>query len=191
MQFTGKLLFFLQSLNIIVCTFTPMQLQMSANEDMVDRRTMIAVLELLGQTYLNKEKTYDAEKVFEVILRTGREKFETPIKIYHETMSRTAFAMQKLKFMEGDVESSIKYTDMAQYHRKAAVDSVIKVESICKHVFTVRSKQDKAMKEEEENKRDFDCTNSNSDSLNLQSSTSYGSDQSMSSSCVEHVLSLE
>ena len=162
---------------------------MSSREDTADRHTMIAILEVLGKTYLNQQNLNDAQHVFGIILRTGQEKFKSP-QIYHETMIRAAVMMQKLKSIEKDEVSSIKFTEMAMYHRIAAADAV-KVESFCNEVMTTQ-KQEEEQREKEHSAARKTKVDFLHKALSPQSSGSY-SVSSCDSGCLElqHSLSIE
>ena len=105
---------------------------MTADEHSVDRDTMIATLEELGQTYMKHNNFQDAEHVFGIVLRTGRDKFADSC-VFHRTMFKASVVMQKLKINEGDNNAAIKYSELADYHQNAAVDA-IKLENICDKV---------------------------------------------------------
>lgn len=162
---------------------------MSLREATVDRHIMIAILEILGKTYLNQQKLNDAQQVFGIILRTGQEKFKSP-KIYHEAMFRAAVVMQKLKAIEEDEASSMKFTDMAKYHRTAAADAV-KVKTFCNEVLTTQ-KQEEVIREEEQGEARKKKVDFLHKALSPRSSDSH-SVSSCDSSCLElqHSLSIE
>ena len=105
---------------------------MSADEDSVDRDTMIATLEELGNTYIKSRQFEDAEHVFGIILQTGREKFTSAF-TFHDTMYRASIVMQRLKIDMKDSNEARKYDQLAKYHQNASTDA-IKIESMCKKV---------------------------------------------------------
>jgi hypothetical protein len=110
---------------------------MSADESTVNKETMIATLEKLGNTYIKHQNLKDAEHVFEIVLRTGRDKFSDTY-MFHQTMVRASIVMQKLKLELNDTEQASKYTELADYHQSAALDS-IKVQSMPQKAVTVKT----------------------------------------------------
>ncbi len=102
---------------------------MTVDESIVDRDTMIATLEELGHTYMKFQHAEDAEHVFGIILRTGRDKFPNAC-TFHRTMFRASMVMKTVKSSIQDYASVTKYNELAQYHQNAAIDAV-KIESIC------------------------------------------------------------
>lgn len=95
-----------------------------------DRSTTIATLEQLGKTYMAHQLLEDAENIFLIILRTGRDKFNQT-QIFHETMCRASRALENLRLTLGDTNAAMKYAVSVKYHENAAKDSV-QVEKMCK-----------------------------------------------------------
>ena len=111
---------------------------MTVDESIVDRDTMIATLEELGHAYTKFEHTEDAEHVFRIILRTGRDKFSNTC-TFHRTMFRASVVMKTMKASMQDNVSVTKYDELAQYHQNAAIDA-LKIESMCKTVSEQKAK---------------------------------------------------
>ena len=107
---------------------------MTADPDTINRDIMISTLEELGLTYLRNHDFEDAEHVFGIILRTGRDKF-TDALLFHDTMYRASTVLQKLKMGFGDAKAAKKFGELVDYHENAKNDSV-KIETMFKNFST-------------------------------------------------------
>lgn len=104
---------------------------MIAGDQIMDKNIMIATLDELGKCYLTTNSLKDAEYIFGLLLRTEREQF-SDIQTFHQTKFRASVILQELHLCFGNSDAAMKYADLANYHKIAAIDFV-KIENICKN----------------------------------------------------------